>query len=173
MKYHAGQWVILSDYGMKQLRTQFHRAKIIQCVEDNHGNEGYVFYCFTEPDLMYERACKDWIEVTVTTKDVEDFIAEEGPLVNIPQEDIEKLPWIVQHNEVKFVSQEPTTTNDVIANPAFSDWELPEVVIGWVLYYVLFFAVGIFNSEIIQWVLRIVLMVVFLVWRSKKVYGLK
>lgn len=162
MKYHAGQWVILSDYGMNMLDTKFRRAQITRCIED----KGYAIYHLCEPELPV-----NWFETSVLSSDAEDFIESEGPLIDIPQEDIEKLPFSVQ--SILNPSLQKTTTDDVIANPVFSDWELPEVMIGWVLYYVLFFVVGIFNSEIIQWVLRIILMVAFLVWRSKKVYGLK
>ena len=62
---------------------------------------------------------------------------------------------------------------DKPAKPLFKDWEIPELVAGWIAFIVFFFGVFVFKDWYVQLILRVVGSCLFGWWRQMKVFGFK
>lgn len=63
------------------------------------------------------------------------------------------------------------TTNDVPS--LFKDWEIPSLIIGWIIFYILSFLLYIFAQFSLHLTLQVILSTVFFIWRKQKIYGIQ
>lgn len=64
-------------------------------------------------------------------------------------------------------------TKPIKVKPLFKDWQIPELIIGWIVFVIFFFGVAIFKDWYIQLIIRLIGSWVFAIWRHQKIYGMK
>ena len=169
-KYSLG-WVILNEEGMKKFHTKNPRAEITQHWKQGNKIEAYSVRAFTE--VSYCRY--NWREIFVYEANLDKYIKSVGiDYRNITVDEIINLPkdQMFYHLETKQII-EGTYTPPGKPKPLFKDWEVPELIIGWIVFILFLIVVFVFKDWYIQLILRVIGLIVFNVWRQQKLFGIK
>lgn len=163
-------YITLSKRGMELFYTYgFPYAMLKKCWIDEHGQINYMYKCRNTFGV--------WVEYT--TKEIPDVLIEENCL-DYQKADVLNLMKFpndeaILHLKMKAIVDGTYDESSYNKNPKplFKDWEIPELMLGWVAFIIFFLAVAIFKDWYIKLILRIVVGWYFGLWRQQKVYGVK
>ena len=144
-EYYTLGWVTLSEEGQKKLKAKTNRAEIRQhwIMPDMSGKEIHVYGINRYTQI---RNYCNWRQTFVYDVNLDDYIEDAGPidyknmsiteLCNMPQDQF------AFHLQMKSIADGTYDPNPK-ATPLFKDWEIPELMLGWVAFIAFFFIVFI------------------------------
>lgn len=169
-KYSLG-WVTLSENGMKKLGTNNPRAEITDHWISDRLGEGYSFYYYNTTNYGYYK----WDYQDKYNINLDEYIeTPEIDYKNTSVDEILSLPkdQMFTHLQTKQIV-EGTYTPPEKPKPLFKDWQIPELIVGWIVFIIFLLVVFVFKDWYIQLILRVVGCVVFSIWRQQKLFGIK
>lgn len=173
-KYSFG-WVTLSEEGMKKLKTKNPKIEITQHWVEPNGMHAYAIRFYREIRNGKLSGFWKWDSVSLYNLNLDEFIEiPEIDYKNTTVDEILNMPedQVPNHLQTKQMI-EGTYTPPEKAKPLFKDWEIPELIVGWIVFVIFLLVVFIFKDWYIQLILRVVGCVVFSTWRQQKLFGIK
>lgn len=195
----VGMPVVLSELGRKRLVDNY---TVLFAVLENHyfkKNKEYCTVCIRTigtrfaPDFRAEFSADkidEYIEevkancISDDPKEYIDYIEMYKATyydTHLTPEESAELDYYLKNNLMHlYKSPERLKKEDAAdvetvkpGKPLFKDWEIPELIIGWIVFTIAMFAISVFKDWEVQLLLRVVGFIGFSLWRTKKIYGIK
>lgn len=169
-KYSLG-WVTLSENGMKKLGTNNPRAEIVSHWMSDRLGEGYCFRYYNTTHYGYYK----WDYINKYNINFDDYLESAGiDYKNTTVDEILSLPQdqMFDHLQTKQII-EGTYKESEEVKPLFKDWQIPELIVGWIAFIIFLLVVFVFKDWYIQLMLRIIGLIGFSIWRQQKLFGIK
>ena len=139
--YPINIYVKLTEEGKTYLNTKFNNVKLIEHFYMNRNSSEIEFWKFVTRYVD----CPVRPFTVSTDKPLEDLI-DEVILPNFQDENIKQN----------------------CSKVALKDWEVPDVLFGWICFIVFFIVVGVFKEWLVKYILRISVGWWFGLWRQKR-----
>ena len=165
-KKYAFGWVLLNEAGMKKLKTTNPRVKIIDHMLLEGERHKYQILYFGSIDMH-----KKWTGDLFDLPSLDDYIESVDGILNLTNEELTTLPFDDMIEVSQF--QNNIDVSSDMPSPLFKDGEIPELIIGWIMFIILFIVLSVFQDWFISLTLRIICVIGFGIWRTQKIYGIK
>lgn len=156
-------WIKLSKFAMQKFHTTQQRAKIIKHYTSPKGDDVYCLtYCAIQP---YHRK---WKDVYLKNVNIEDYIENIDSMVNVSFDELSELPF---DDMVEIINENhKVDCNETL--PHQKDISMPVVILGWVVYLIVFCGAFLFKDFAIRLIIWVVNFIAFHVWRWAKTHNI-